>query len=76
MLIEILREPGPDGVRVPDRVDDTALVKTEGSLDNEHEYTTWVEYRFPDSPVVVHRSCHVTLKRWPDGMTGIAQPLV
>ena len=43
-------------------IDDSCLVKSEGVTDNDHEYTTWVEYRFPGSDVVVHRSVHVTLK--------------
>jgi hypothetical protein len=44
-------------------VDESRLVKTEGAVDNDHEYTTWVEYRFPGSDVIVHRSAHVTLKQ-------------
>jgi hypothetical protein len=36
------------------------LAKTEGVIDNENEYTTWVEYRIKDE--VVHRSAHVSLK--------------
>lgn len=72
MLIPILREADRDGVRVSDMVDDTWLVKTEGVLDNEHERTTWVEYRFPGSDVIVHRSAHVTLKKWPDGVGAVA----
>ena len=57
MTIHILRESG-----VEDDVDEALLVKTEGVIDNNRERTTWVEYRFPDSDVVVHRSCHVMLK--------------
>lgn len=57
-------------------VDEALLVKTEGVIDNDDEHTTWVEYRFPGSDVIVHRSCHVTLKKWPDGMGAFAQPLV
>jgi hypothetical protein len=75
MLIHILREPDADGVRTEDDVDASQLVKTEGVIDNEDEHTTWVEYRFPGSDVIVHRSCHVTLKKWPDGITAIAHPL-
>jgi hypothetical protein len=62
MLIHILREPDASGARIEDDVDETLLVKTEGSVDNDHECTTWVEYRFPGSDVIVHRSVHVTLK--------------
>lgn len=58
MLIHILRENG-----VFDDVEESALVKRTGSIDNEHEITTWVEYRFPESDVIVHRSVHVHLKQ-------------
>lgn len=75
MMIHILREENAAGVRVPDEVDESLLIKTEGVVANDDEHTTWVEYRFPGSDVVVHRSCHVTLKRWPVGIQGIAQPL-
>ena len=44
-------------------MDDSLLEKKEGSLDNENEYTTWVEYWLDD--VLVHRSAHVTLKTSP-----------
>jgi hypothetical protein len=61
-MIHILDLPDVDGVRVERDVDESKLVKLEGATDNEHEYTTWVEYRFPGSDVIVHRSCHVTIK--------------
>lgn len=70
-LIHILREPNADGMRVEDDVDETGLVKSEGVVDNDHERTTWVEYRFPGSDVIVHRSVHVTLKEWPAGLGGV-----
>lgn len=44
-------------------MDEVCLVKSEGSLDNENEVTTWIEYRLPDSDRIVHRSVHVTLKK-------------
>jgi hypothetical protein len=44
-------------------MDDSLLVKKEGSLDNDIEYTTWVEYYLDDE--LVHRSAHVTLKTSP-----------
>lgn len=75
MLVHILREPNEHGVRVEDDVDDSLLIKAEGVIDNEDEHTTWVEYRFAGSDVVVHRSCHVTLKKWPIGIEAVAQPL-
>jgi hypothetical protein len=44
-------------------MDDSLLEKREGSLDNENEYTTWVEYWLEGE--LVHRSAHVTLKKMP-----------
>jgi hypothetical protein len=73
MLIHILREENAQGQRVEDDVDESQLVKTEGLIDNDNELTTWDEYRFPNSDVIVHRSCHVTLKKWPEGLTGAIQ---
>lgn len=61
-MIHILDEPNVDGVRVERDVDESCLVKLEGVTDNDHEHTTWVEYRRPGSDVIVHRSCHVTIK--------------
>jgi hypothetical protein len=42
------------------KMDDSLLVKKEGSIDNDNEFTTWVEYWLDDE--LVHRSAHVTLK--------------
>lgn len=67
MTVHILRENG-----VEDDVDDSLLVKTEGAVDNDHEMTTWVEYRFPGSDVIVHRSANITLKEWPAGFGVLA----
>jgi hypothetical protein len=44
-------------------MDDSLLVKKEGSLDNDIEFTTWTEYWLNDE--LVHRSAHVTLKTAP-----------
>jgi hypothetical protein len=44
-------------------MDDSLLVKQEGSLDNDIEFTTWTEYWLDDE--LVHRSVHVTLKTSP-----------
>jgi hypothetical protein len=74
MMIHILRAPNRDGVRVPDEVDDALLVKTTGIDENDNERVEWVVYRFPGDDTIVHRSAHLTLKKWPEGMTGIAQP--
>jgi hypothetical protein len=44
-------------------MDDSLLEKKEGIVDNENEYTTWVEYWLDNE--LVHRSAHVTLKKIP-----------
>lgn len=44
-------------------MDDSLLEKKEGVLDNDNEYTTWVEYWLDGE--LVHRSAHVTLKKAP-----------
>lgn len=46
-------------------MDESDLVKTEGSLENENEITSWVEYRKPGSDEIVHRSVHMILKKLP-----------
>jgi len=42
-------------------MDDSLLEKKEGSLDNDNETTTWVEYWLEGE--LVHRSVHVLLKK-------------
>ena len=42
-------------------MDDSLLEKKEGFVDNDHEYTTWVEYWLAGE--LVHRSVHVALKK-------------
>lgn len=42
-------------------MDEALLEKKEGSVDNDNEYTTWVEYWHEGE--LVHRSVHVTLKK-------------
>ena len=44
-------------------MDDSALEKREGSVDNDNEFTTWVEYWLDGE--LVHRSAHVSLKKSP-----------
>jgi len=44
-------------------MDESLLVKKEGSVDNDIEFTTWTEYWLDDE--LVHRSVHVTLKTSP-----------
>lgn len=56
-LIHILRPDAGDGRgRVEDDVDETALVKTEGLVDNDHERTTTVEYCLRGCPGIAHRT--------------------
>jgi hypothetical protein len=50
--------------------DEASLVKREGVVDNDDEHTTWVEYYFGGE--LVHRSAHVTLKKWPEGLGAVA----
>jgi hypothetical protein len=42
-------------------MDESLLEKKEGFVDNDNEYTTWVEYWHEGE--LVHRSAHVTLKK-------------
>jgi hypothetical protein len=42
-------------------MDDSLLEKLEGTVDNDNETTTWVEYWLEGE--LVHRSAHVTLKK-------------
>ena len=42
-------------------MDDSLLEKREGTVDNDNELTTWVEYWSEGE--LVHRSAHVTLKK-------------
>jgi len=42
-------------------MDEALLEKREGSVDNDNEYTTWVEYWLDGE--LVHRSAHVQLKK-------------
>jgi hypothetical protein len=42
-------------------MDDSLLEKKEGFVDNDIEYTTWVEYWHEGE--LVHRSAHVALKK-------------
>ena len=42
-------------------MDDSQLEKREGTVDNDNELTTWVEYWLEGE--LVHRSVHVQLKQ-------------
>ena len=44
-------------------MDEALLDKKEGVIDNDNEYTTWVEYWYEGE--LVHRSAHVRLKQSP-----------
>ena len=50
-------------------MDDSLLEKREGSLDNDTETTSWVEYWLNGE--MVHRSVHMALKRsvFADGLS-------
>lgn len=52
-------------------MDEVLLERTDGGVDNDNEYTTWVEYRLPGQVEVIHRSVHVRLKKSPV-ITGVA----
>jgi hypothetical protein len=54
-------------------MDESLLEKREGSVDNDNEYTTWVEYWLEEE--LVHRSAHVTLKKMPSFMSAEAASL-
>ena len=51
-------------------MDDSLLVKQEGTVDNNNELTTLVEYWLDGE--LVHRSAHVTLKKSPTFIGGEA----
>ena len=51
-------------------MDTSLLEKREGSVDNENEYTTWIEYWLEGE--LVHRSVHVTLKKSPSIASAVA----
>lgn len=53
-----------DGVGIQQRHEST-LIKTLGSVDNENEFTAWVECRLPGTDQIVHRSQTTCLKRLP-----------
>lgn len=42
-------------------MDESLLEKREGSVDNDHEYTAWLEFWHDGE--LVHRSVHVQLKK-------------
>lgn len=44
-------------------MDESLLVKTTGEIDNETEFTQWVEYRLKGSDEVIHRSVNMQLKK-------------
>jgi hypothetical protein len=53
-----------DGTGIQQRHEST-LIKTVGSVDNDNEFTAWVECRLPGTDQVVHRSQTTMLKRTP-----------
>lgn len=66
-------ETTPSKVRISEHgrefdEDVATLVRTETCDDNDVRCVRSVEYRRPNSEVIVHRSVHVDLKRLPDAM--------
>ena len=55
-------------------MDEALLEKREGTIDNDVEQTTWVEYWLDGE--LVHRSAHVTLKNVPSFMVADTASLV
>jgi len=51
-------------------MDEALLEKREGTIDNDNEHTTWVEYWHDGE--LVHRSAHVRLKKMPNFIGGEA----
>jgi hypothetical protein len=49
-------------------MDESLLEKKEGSLENDNESTTWVEYWLDGE--IVHRSARVVLKTMPNFVGG------
>jgi hypothetical protein len=45
------------------KIDDSQLEKKAGIIDDENEFTQWVEYWLNGE--LVHRSVHVTIKKMP-----------
>lgn len=59
------------------QLDESELVKTTGTIDNEVERTTWIEYRLASDPKAeraVHRSVDMYLKQGLFG-SGVAATL-
>jgi hypothetical protein len=52
-------------------MDDSLLERRDGSVDNDNEATSWVEYWLDGE--LVHRSAHVALKKLPP-IGGETQP--
>ena len=61
-MADVLTTHGP--------MDEALLEKREGVFEDDNERTTWVEYWLGGE--LVHRSAHVTLKKWPEGLGAIA----
>ena len=55
-------------------MDDSRLEKKEGIVENDNEYTAWVEYWLDGE--LVHRSAHVALKTNPTFAVGEAAAII
>jgi hypothetical protein len=53
-------------------MDESLLEKREGSIDNDTESTSWVEYWLDGE--LVHRSAHVALKTMPS-LFAVTEPI-
>jgi hypothetical protein len=49
-------------------VDDAGLVRTVTVQENDDLRVEATEYRWPASDVIVHRSVHAQMKRWPGAL--------
>jgi hypothetical protein len=70
-LVTIARDASLNPVLI--QVPISELIAREGRLDNGHEASRWIEYRYPGFDRLVHRSASVNLKempQWADAAIG------
>lgn len=60
LVVKLKRNGWPEDEE-PFMIDESLLEKTEGSLDDDNEYTTWTEWRLEGK--IVKRGAHVFLKK-------------
>ena len=61
ILIHKLARNGWPQDEAQEMVEESLLVRTEGVIDDENEYTTWTEWRLDGR--IVKRGAHVRLKK-------------